>query len=138
MKKAKQPLEALKEIEEKVEAIEEKIEAPVERRQTIDSETSSTVYRPLSLGERVTVSTLNAEGVITALGESDAEVQIGSLRVRARLADLVRKTSEQSPVSSHQTVEDKLEPTVNRPRDIQYQISRHRVELARQTRRRWA
>jgi len=35
--------------------------------------------------------TLNTEGVVTALGESDAEVQIGSLRVRARLIDLQRK-----------------------------------------------
>jgi DNA mismatch repair protein MutS2 len=93
LKKAKQPLQALKEIEEKVEEIEEKIEAPIERRQTVDSG-PSTVHRPLSLGERVTVSTLNADGVVTALGESDAEVQIGSLRVRARLADLVRRSSE--------------------------------------------
>jgi DNA mismatch repair protein MutS2 len=95
LKKAKQPLQALQEIEEKVEEIEEKIEAPVERRQTIDHGPSSMVDRPLSLGERVTVSTLNTEGVITALGESDAEVQIGSLRVRARLADLVRKGREE-------------------------------------------
>ncbi len=33
--------------------------------------------------------------MVTALGESDAEVQVGSLRVRARLADLVRKGSEE-------------------------------------------
>jgi DNA mismatch repair protein MutS2 len=46
------------------------------------------------LGERVTVSTLNAEGVVTALGESDAEVQVGSLRIRARLVDLVRRGPE--------------------------------------------
>ena len=95
LKKAKQPLEALKQLEEKVEAIEEKIGAPVERRSTPDNRPSSSlVVRPLSLGERVTVSTLNTEGVVTALGESDAEVQIGSLRVRARLADLVRKGQE--------------------------------------------
>jgi DNA mismatch repair protein MutS2 len=31
---------------------------------------------------------------VTALGEADAEVQIGSLRVRARLADLIRKGQE--------------------------------------------
>ena len=99
LKKARQPLQALKEIEEKVEEIEEKVEAPVERRQTVDRG-SSLVNRPLSLGERVTVSTLNTDGIITALGESDAEVQIGSLRVRARLADLARKSGEQSPVSS--------------------------------------
>ncbi len=53
------------------------------------------VNRPLSLGERVTVTTLNTEGVVTALGESDAEVQVGSLRVRARLVDLIRKGQEE-------------------------------------------
>ena len=90
LKKAKQPLEALKSLEEKVEAVEQKIEAPVVRQVT-------NVERPtgnVKLGERVTVSTLNADGVVTALGESDAEVQIGSLRVRARLVDLVRKGQE--------------------------------------------
>ncbi|HZD39975.1 MAG TPA: Smr/MutS family protein, partial [Terriglobales bacterium] len=96
LKKAKQPLEALKALEEKVEEIEEKIEAPVERK---SDQLSVSSNQSLKLGERVLVNTLNAEGVITALGESDAEVQIGSLRVRARLADLVRKSDEQSPVS---------------------------------------
>ena len=120
LKKAKQPLEALKQLEEKVEAIVEKIEAPVERRQTIDNRpSSSTVNRPLSLGERVTVSTLNAEGVITALGESDAEVQIGSLRVRARLVDLQRKGQElESPEGKKeeerkQTVEGSARATLS-------------------------
>ena len=91
LKKAKQPLEALKAIEEKVEIIEEKVEAPVERKSDQLPVTSNQSPR---LGERVTVSTLNAEGVVTALGESDAEVQIGSLRVRARLSELVRKSSD--------------------------------------------
>jgi DNA mismatch repair protein MutS2 len=100
LKKAKQPLQALKEIEEQVEEIQEKIEAPVVRK---SDQLQVTSNQSLRLGERVTVSTLNAEGVVTALGESDAEVQIGSLRVRARLADLVRKSSEQPPVSSDQS-----------------------------------
>ena len=88
LKKARQPLDAIKTIEEKIEQVEQKIEAPIERK-TDQSLVSN--LQSLKLGERVTVSTLNTEGVITALGESDAEVQIGSLRVRARLADLVRK-----------------------------------------------
>ncbi|HSK88479.1 MAG TPA: endonuclease MutS2, partial [Anaerolineales bacterium] len=91
LKKAKQPLQALKEIEEKVEAIEEKIEAPVERKSdaqhAFGGQRLAISSQPLKLGERVFVGTLNAEGLVTALGESDAEVQIGSLRVRARLAD---------------------------------------------------
>lgn len=65
--------------------------------------------RPLSLGERVTVSTLNTDGVITALGESDAEVQIGSLRVRARLADLIRKGQEAEKPEETKKEERKLE-----------------------------
>ena len=123
LKKARQPLQALKEIEQQVEEIEEKIEAPVERRQTVDERPSCTLApgasagvgnRPFSLGERVLVSTLNADGVVTALGESDAEVQIGSLRVRARLADLQRKSSE--AVSSERTTDDRPQTVVNRPK----------------------
>ena len=89
LKKAKQPLEAIKLIESKIEKIEEKVEAPVERQRTqVESQSS------IRLGERVIVSTLNAEGVVTALGESDAEVQIGTIRMRARLSDLLKRSGE--------------------------------------------
>jgi DNA mismatch repair protein MutS2 len=114
LKKAKQPLDVIKTIEEKIEKIEEKVEAPVERRQTVDNG-PSTVYRPLSLGERVTVTTLNAEGVVTALGESDAEVQVGSLRVRARLVDLVRKSGEVTIDNGPKTISDQSSSVVHRP-----------------------
>jgi len=112
LKKAKQPLEALKAIEEKVEQVEEKIEAPVVRQVT-------TIERPtgsVKLGERVTVSTLNADGVVTALGESDAEVQIGSLRVRARLVDLVRKGQEvESPEEKKEVKKQSTEGSTRVP-----------------------
>jgi DNA mismatch repair protein MutS2 len=110
LKQARQPLEALKQVEEQVEEIEEKVEEPVERKpQTTDHGPLSVVSRPLSLGDRVTVSTLNAEGVVTALGESDAEVRVGSLRIRAKLSDLQRKqTADDGP----QTIETS---TVYRP-----------------------
>lgn len=98
LKKAKQPLEAIKAIEEKIEKIEEKVEQPVERK-TSNVE-RQTLNAGVKLGERVTVRSLNAEGLVTALGESDAEIQIGTLRVRARLSDLMRKSSDQSSVGS--------------------------------------
>jgi len=92
LKKAKQPLEAIQAIEEKMEVIEQKAEAPVERRTSnVVEQSQFSNLQSLKLGARVVVSTLNAEGVVTALGESDAEVQIGSLRVRTRLVDLQRK-----------------------------------------------
>jgi DNA mismatch repair protein MutS2 len=102
LKKARQPLEAIKEMEQKVEAMEQKTEAPVERRPKTEDRRPilSSILRPLSLGERVRVGTLNAEGVVTALGESEAEVQIGSLRVRARLVDLERRVTSDQPALS--------------------------------------
>lgn len=84
MKRHRQPVEALKEIEEQVEELEEKIEKPVERRE-VDVKT---VEGPIRLGSKVQLRTLGTEGVVTALSEDEAEVQVGVLRVRARLTEL--------------------------------------------------
>ena len=89
MRQARQPLEAIRKVEEQVGRIQEKVESPVERRAR---QISASNRETLHLGERVIVGSLRTEGVITALGESDAEVQIGSIRLRAKLSDLSRKT----------------------------------------------
>jgi len=89
LKKARQPLQAVRDIEEEAQAIQELIEAPVERRRT---NTQEETPRSFGLGERVFVPELKSEGIITALAEAEAEVQIGSLRVRTKLADLQHRT----------------------------------------------
>jgi DNA mismatch repair protein MutS2 len=104
LKKASQPLQAIRAIEEKIEKLEEKVEAPVERKSEQSSVTSN---QGLKLGEKVTVSSLNAEGVVTALGESDAEVQIGTIRVRAKMSDLIRKVKEKQETSDEKKVTSK-------------------------------
>lgn len=111
LKKAQQPLNAIKAIEEKIEAIEGKATQPVERKpdQSLFSNLQS-----LQLGERVAVSTLNAEGVVTALGESDAEVQIGTIRVRAKMSDLVRRQTADAGPSKEKPRKDSSS-AVNRP-----------------------
>lgn len=104
LKKASQPLQAIKAIEEKMEKMEERVEKPVERRMSkVEEQYPAGTMSSIRLGERVTVSTLNAEGLVTALSESDAEIQIGTLRVRARLSDLVRKSSQESKVESRKS-----------------------------------
>ena len=45
---------------------------------------------PRTLGEKVRLRSLHMDGVVSALGEEDLEVQLGNLRVRARLGDLLR------------------------------------------------
>lgn len=96
--RARQPLDALNTVEEQVEALKDSVNEPVERRvQPLDDIGSADVAsavglrrqrRPLRLGDRVHLRTLKAQGIVTALGEEEAEVQVGVLRVRARLADL--------------------------------------------------
>ncbi|HEX2697693.1 MAG TPA: endonuclease MutS2 [Anaerolineales bacterium] len=99
LKKARQPLQAVKDIEEKLDAIQEKIESPVERK---GNQRSAISDQSLKLGEKVWITSLNSEGVVTALSESDAEVQIGTLRVRAKLSDL-EKPSAVSGQPKHKT-----------------------------------
>jgi len=90
--RARQPLEAIKPLQEKVESLQAEVEQPVERR----SLPQQAAARPIKLGDRVKVRSLGVEGVITTLGEADAEVQIGSLRVRARLADIQRRSESEA------------------------------------------
>jgi DNA mismatch repair protein MutS2 len=84
--RTRQPLEVIEEVEEKVEELREAVVAPVERR-TPDASVSS-VQRPIRLGDKVRLHSLNTQGVVTSLGEEEAEVQVGVLRIRARLAEL--------------------------------------------------
>ncbi|GAB4486067.1 MAG: endonuclease MutS2 [Anaerolineales bacterium] len=104
MKKLRQPVEALQKLEEKVQAVEAQATAPVERRpQTTDFEPSPGIHRPWSLGEKVLLRTLGSEGVITSLSESEAEVQVGPLRIRAKLGELARKTDDSTTESKPET-----------------------------------
>jgi DNA mismatch repair protein MutS2 len=110
LKKASQPLQAIKAIEEKMEKMEEKVEQPVERKAL---NVERLTLNEMKLGEKVIVGSLNAEGVITALGESDAEVQIGTVRMRARLSDLIRKSKGEEPARNAQH-ETRKEATISR------------------------
>ncbi len=112
LKKASQPLQAIKAIEEKMEKMEEQAEQPVERKML---SVERLTLNEMKLGERVVVRSLNAEGVVTALGESDAEVQIGTVRMRARLSDLIRKFSGQAVEDKKQVVESRSSSVVRSP-----------------------
>lgn len=84
--RARQPLEVLEAAEEQTEELEVKVEKPVERaRPQVGGQP---LHRPVRLGDKVRLRTLNQQGVVTSLGEEEAEVQMGNLRVRTRLAEL--------------------------------------------------
>ncbi len=84
--RTKQPLDAIEEVEEKVEDLQETVVAPIERRAPEAS--ISPGRRAIRLGDKVRLHSLNTQGVVTSLGEEEAEVSVGVLRIRARLAEL--------------------------------------------------
>ncbi len=84
--RTRQPLEVIEQVEEEVEELHESVAAPVERR-TPEARLTP-VRRAIRLGDRVRLHSLNTQGVVTALGEEEAEVSVGVLRIRARLAEL--------------------------------------------------
>jgi DNA mismatch repair protein MutS2 len=103
LKKARQPLEAVEVIEEKVEAVEEKVQRPAGRRQAAGGrrrKAGGGPGKPLQVGEKVILRTLGSEGVIANLSEDEAEVTVGSLRVRANIADIRRKEDEEPSPSA--------------------------------------
>ncbi|NIM93242.1 MAG: endonuclease MutS2 [Anaerolineales bacterium] len=84
MAAAAQPLDVIVEVEESIDALEDGVLEPVERSITPEGADQ----RAFRLGDRVHVRTINAEGIVTDLSRDQAEVQIGRLRVRARLEEL--------------------------------------------------
>ena len=98
--RTRQPLEVIEEIEEKVEELQENVVAPVERR--TPEKDISPVHRAIRIGDKVRLHSLNTQGVVTSLGEEEAEVSVGVLRIRTRLAELLL-LGEEHPSASGST-----------------------------------
>lgn len=96
--RTKQPLQVIEQVEDKVEDLQETFVTPVERR----SPEADIAHgrRSVRLGDKVRLHSLNTQGVVTSLSEEEAEVQVGVLRIRARLAELQLIGEEANPVHS--------------------------------------
>jgi DNA mismatch repair protein MutS2 len=94
--RARQPLDALKIVEEQSEQLEQAVELPVERVDSaaLDADLGAGLRgsegRAIRLGDKVFLRALGTQGVVSAISADEAEVQVGVLRVRTRLADLQR------------------------------------------------
>jgi DNA mismatch repair protein MutS2 len=100
LRRARESLEASRqiaevaEIEEQVEALEEIIEQPVEPRVEMPEPEGMEPPRALAPGDHVYLPSLHAEGEIVALTSTQAEVQVGNLRVRTDLDGLQWRPGE--------------------------------------------
>jgi DNA mismatch repair protein MutS2 len=94
MRRASLPLEALKAVQDEAAAMTANAQEPVENAVEMPE---STTWMP-RLGDTVWLATLNAEGTITEMDENEAVVQVGTLRVRARLNELKQRTRSERRV----------------------------------------
>jgi len=109
--RAAQPLEVVQEVEAALEEAEEKQSLPVAPLAPV--KTASGRTRPIRLGDTVKLKTLNSIGVVTTLAAAEAEVQVGRLRVRAKLDELELRGSPEPEAEN-----------------LKFQISNSKVELA--------
>jgi DNA mismatch repair protein MutS2 len=91
MRAAGLPLETLRAVQEAAEKIANYASQPIEN---VTDAPDRPDFNP-RLGDNVWLETLNAEGVITELDGDEAVVQVGSLRVRAGLHELQKRSRSQ-------------------------------------------
>ncbi len=88
--KARLPLDEIKEVETELSAIEEKVEQPIERiAESPGLDMVRQMRKPVQLGDRVRLRKLGVQGVVSALSDDEAEIQVGVLRIKTSLADLL-------------------------------------------------
>ncbi len=115
MRAAALPLDALSKVDARAEQLDERLEAPVApvtEAPMLFEEEEAPVFR---LGETVWVRPLSAEGQITELSAEEVEVQVGRLRLRARLEDLERRTSLERKLAGIEKRRDPLPPRAPSP-----------------------
>ena len=115
--RARQPMEVVDQVEDTVEELEEEIAQPIIRK--TPKKPVRKPKGPLRLGEKVHLRSIDQDGVVTSIGEEEIEVQIGMLRVRARLSDVIRKGEpEEKPTPKKSKSQDgkiTLPPTHESP-----------------------
>ena len=102
LRAAAKPLDEVEAVDRMLSVVEKRVTTKVPAAKT------KRPQRPLKVGDRVIVDRIQSEGVITSLGQEDAEIQIGNLRLRASLEELMHpddgtgSASEPAPVGEPQ------------------------------------
>ena len=124
LRTARQPLDVIEEAEQKIETMAEEVEEPVERQAPEPEMIPS--QGPLRLGAKVEVRSLGKKGIVQAIGENKAEVQVGRLRVRAKLSDLV---VQGEPVEEESAPAEEAEVKRSERRVVEHKHESPGVEL---------
>jgi DNA mismatch repair protein MutS2 len=125
---------AIKEIEVSAEEISEEIESKSPSTSSLKSVPSiDGKKRPIRLGDPVYLSTLNTEGTVMSLTSTEAEVQIGRMRLRAKLDDLQTIEEKKMEVLKPSAVSHQPPATSNPPPATNHPSPGLEIDLRGQT-----
>ena len=96
LRKARLPLTALEVVEDQTDVLQDEIQAPILPLSSMAPSGEAGQVRSLRLGDKVWVQKLQMHGVVCSLSSSEADVQIGRMRLRAQLDEL-RLIVDQTP-----------------------------------------
>lgn len=116
---AGQPLQALEAAQDDLETVEESVAEPVVR----EAHELHPEERTIQLGDKVHLQTIDKEGIVTSLDQEQAEVQVGRLRIRARmdeirLADRGSKVREEQPAEEPHATRVQARPASRPPLEL--------------------
>ncbi|MBT3323058.1 MAG: endonuclease MutS2 [Anaerolineae bacterium] len=127
LQEAEKPLEEIEEVEEQIKRIEENIPQPIpKKKKLVVKKQEQTISGLPEVGDKVFVKKLGTEGLVTALGDDEVEVQVGALRMWANLKDVQLK---KKAVSEKKIIESISSPNVDTPR-LELDIRGERAEDA--------
>ncbi len=99
------PLTVIKEVEAATEKLADEAESPL-----IPQSVKSVSKKPFRLGDSVWIKNLKTEGAVLSLTSSEAEVQIGRLRVRAKLDELQALADKKGEIANPKSQIPKSQP----------------------------
>jgi DNA mismatch repair protein MutS2 len=90
LREAEKPLEEVEAVEAEIKTVEQKVPQPIRKKKVkpVANEQESVISGDPEVGDTVFVKTLSTDGIVTALGKGEAEVQVGALRMWAKVKDL--------------------------------------------------
>ncbi len=115
MRTASLPLDALRQVQQAAEGLNAQIVQPVSDAVELPAETS---WIP-KLGDEVWLDTLKAKGTLVEIDREEATIQIGTLRVRAKIAELKqpsRSEEKETKRRRRSAYVENVEPEVATPR----------------------
>lgn len=112
LKVAGMPLDKVKALQEAAQKMIEWTAAPMDMEE-IEQVAEDGEWKP-RVGDTTFLDTLNAEGIIVELDARDAVVQVGTLRVRAKIAELRRRNRSERR-ASERTRKYEVKESVDRP-----------------------